>query len=128
MRARRLPAVSVASISERARFDHVRYANCWEDADVVCEALAAVPGDRVLSIAHSRETVEELMREKDDETRRAFYERRWDSWRWRAIFRAFFSRAVLGWIGRDPEFFRLVSGPVSARFLDRARHALTAPH
>jgi S-adenosylmethionine-diacylglycerol 3-amino-3-carboxypropyl transferase len=225
--------VSTAPLSERVRFDHVRYANCWEDADVLCEALAAGPGSRVLSIAsagdnvlalaadgadvvavdlsqaqiaclelrraafrrldhagvlsflgvtpagdraevyralredlppearavwdgrlhdvergvihagrlerffrlmrtrvlplvHSRATVEELLREKDDEARRAFYARRWDSWRWRAMFRIFFSRTVVGRVARDPEFFRFVSGPVSARILDRARQALTA--
>ena len=29
----------------------IRYAQCWEDADVLAEALAVRPGDRVLSIA-----------------------------------------------------------------------------
>lgn len=30
--------------------DFIRYANCWEDGDVLLEALDIVPGDRVLSI------------------------------------------------------------------------------
>ena len=38
-------------IADRADFRHVRYAQCWEDADVLAEGLATRPGDRVLSIA-----------------------------------------------------------------------------
>lgn len=40
------------SIARKARFDFVRYASVWEDADVLCEALAPVAaGGRLLSIA-----------------------------------------------------------------------------
>lgn len=35
----------------RARFDLVRYANCWEDAAILREALRPEPGRRFLSIA-----------------------------------------------------------------------------
>ena len=42
---------STAPIQERARFAGVRYANCWEDADVLISALAPVAGARCLSIA-----------------------------------------------------------------------------
>lgn len=38
-------------IEDRARFDLVRYANVWEDADVARSALAPAPGRRILSIA-----------------------------------------------------------------------------
>ncbi|MEO6193083.1 MAG: DUF3419 family protein [Thermoanaerobaculia bacterium] len=38
-------------IEERARFDLVRYANVWEDAEVLRSALAPAPGRRMLSIA-----------------------------------------------------------------------------
>src|SRR5690606_28372250 len=37
-------------ISSRARFDDVRYAQVWEDADVLVEGLRIRPGDHVLSI------------------------------------------------------------------------------
>ena len=39
------------SIEDRARFDFIRYANCWEDADVLCQALEPRAGKRLLSIA-----------------------------------------------------------------------------
>src|SRR5205807_6422671 len=35
----------------RANFSMVRYAQCWEDADVLLEALDVQPGDVCLSIA-----------------------------------------------------------------------------
>lgn len=38
-------------IEHRARFDLVRYANAWEDAEVLRSALAPGPGKRILSIA-----------------------------------------------------------------------------
>src|SRR3954462_7900498 len=38
-------------IEDRARFDLVRYANVWEDAEVLRSALAPGPGRRMLSIA-----------------------------------------------------------------------------
>jgi S-adenosylmethionine-diacylglycerol 3-amino-3-carboxypropyl transferase len=38
-------------IEDRARFDLVRYANVWEDAEVLRSALRPAPGKRMLSIA-----------------------------------------------------------------------------
>ncbi len=35
----------------KADFSHIRYAQCWEDADVLLEALDVQPGDTCLSIA-----------------------------------------------------------------------------
>ncbi|MHC4916703.1 MAG: BtaA family protein [Planctomycetota bacterium] len=219
-------------IESRARFTRIRYANCWEDADVLCAALEPRPGKRILSIAsggdnslalaaegaevvaadlspaqlacvelkiaavrrlehpdllgflgvspadnrdktyhvlmgelsedardfwdahpgeigrgivhagrferyfrvfrkwvlplvHRRRAVEDLLAEKDAGAREEFYETRWNTWRWRLLFRVFFSRFVMGRLGRDPEFFRYVSGSVAERIMERARYALT---
>jgi S-adenosylmethionine-diacylglycerol 3-amino-3-carboxypropyl transferase len=79
-----------------------------------------------LPLIHSRDTVLELLQAKDPEARAAFYRRRWDTWRWRLIFRIFFSRAVMGRLGRDPEFFAYVEGNVAARIRKRAEYGLTA--
>ncbi|MFP4597768.1 MAG: DUF3419 family protein [Persicimonas sp.] len=38
-------------VDERATFEVVRYANCWEDAELLLEALDVGPGDKVLSVA-----------------------------------------------------------------------------
>jgi S-adenosylmethionine-diacylglycerol 3-amino-3-carboxypropyl transferase len=219
-------------VEDRASFEFVRYANCWEDADILCEALRARPGARILSIAsagdnalallaegaevvaadlsavqlacvelrvaafrrleyapllaflgtrpaedrlatyarlepelspasrgywrargkdvasgvihagkferffklfrtrilslvHSRETCERLLEPRTRAERHAFYDRVWNNRRWRVLFRLFFSRFVVGRLGRDPEFFKYVEGSVSDRILERARRALT---
>lgn len=217
-------------IEERARFDIIRYANSWEDADVLVDALRPAPGKRMLAIAsagdnafallaggaevvaadlsaaqlalvelkraairqldddmvlgflgvsdmrnrlsvyhvlqlrkdvraywdarldaiesgvihhgrfenyfrlfrkyvlplvHSRRDVERLLEEKTRAQREAFYRHEWNTWRWRMMFRVFFSRFVMGRTGRDPEFFRYVEGSVAERIFRRAEYALT---
>jgi S-adenosylmethionine-diacylglycerol 3-amino-3-carboxypropyl transferase len=219
-------------IESRARFDYIRYANVWEDADVLCDALEPRPGRRILSIAsggdnsfalaeagadvvavdlnpaqlamvelkrvairtleyddllgfigvnpdtrrlktyaglsrsltssvrgfwdarphdvelgvihagkferyfaffrrrivplfHDRQTILRLLAPKDRRERIVFYETVWDNWRWRLMFRLFFSRRVMGLMGRDPEFFRYVEGDVADRIMQRARYAFT---
>lgn len=224
--------MSADRIESRARFDYVRYANVWEDADVLCQALQPAAGKRILSIAsggdnsfalaadgaqvvavdlspaqlamvelkraairaldhaallaflgirdsahrqetyrrlapalsddarafwdarpaeiragivhagkferyfatfrnrvvpviHSRRTVRDLLGDKDRQARTAFYHHVWDNWRWRLMFRLFFSRRVMGLMGRDPEFFRYVEGNVAERILERTEYAFT---
>ncbi|HET9887509.1 MAG TPA: DUF3419 family protein, partial [bacterium] len=219
-------------IEHRARFDAIRYANCWEDADVLCEALQPLAGRRILSIGsagdnalamaaegaevvatdlnpaqlaclelrraafrnldhqgvlrflgvnpddarlptfdriandlppevaafwnahrpaisngiihagrferyvqsyrrwilpliHSPRCVQRLIQRREESQRHRFYEDEWDNRRWRFFFRAFFSRLLMGSLGRDPEFFRYVDGCVADQLLARVRHGLT---
>lgn len=79
--------------------------------------------NRVLPLVHSRARIEALLRGGPE--RSAFYAGKWDTWRWRLMFRIFFSRFVMGRLGRDPTFFRYVQGTVAERILARTRHALT---
>jgi S-adenosylmethionine-diacylglycerol 3-amino-3-carboxypropyl transferase len=67
-----------------------------------------------------------LLAAKSEPEREEFYRRRWNTRSWRLMFRVFFSRRVMGRLGRDPEFFRYVEGSVADRILSRARYALTA--
>lgn len=80
---------------------------------------------RVLPLIHSRTRVARLLEAKPKEQRIAFYENEWNNWRWQALFRFFFSRRLMGALGRSPAFFQYVEGNVAARILDRARFALT---
>jgi len=79
----------------------------------------------VLLLVHGRRRVLELLEPRNKEERERFYAERWDCWRWRLLFHAFFGRFVMGRLGRDPEFFRQVQGSVASRILERARYALT---
>ncbi|MDX2085566.1 MAG: DUF3419 family protein [Candidatus Melainabacteria bacterium] len=56
--------------------------------------------------------------------REDFYQTHWNHWRWRGFFHLFFSRRVMGRLGRDPSFFRYVEGSVADRILTRTQHAL----
>lgn len=80
---------------------------------------------RVLPLVHRRATVDALLRGGTSEERERFYTQRWDTWRWRLLFKLFFSRFVMGRLGRDPAFFKYVEGSVADRILGRTRHALT---
>ena len=81
---------------------------------------------RVLPWIHSRARIDRLLAGGTFEERRAFYDFAWNSRRWRWMFRLFFSRFVMGRLGRDPAFFQYVEGSVSKRILQRAEHALVA--
>lgn len=79
---------------------------------------------RILPLIHSRRRVRRLLRPRPPGERRRFYDRCWDTPRWRLLFRIFFSRRVMGRFGRDPAFFAYVEGSVADRILARSRHAL----
>jgi S-adenosylmethionine-diacylglycerol 3-amino-3-carboxypropyl transferase len=79
----------------------------------------------VLPLTQSAGRVEQLLKDgRPRAERKQFYEERWNNWRWRGLFRVFFSQFVLGRLGRDPSFFEHVEGRVAERLLDRSRHAL----
>jgi len=59
---------------------------------------------RVVPLVHDRATVLELLREKDRRARIVFYETRWDSWRWRVMFRLLGSRGAVRQILRRVEY------------------------
>jgi S-adenosylmethionine-diacylglycerol 3-amino-3-carboxypropyl transferase len=80
----------------------------------------------VLPLIHSHACIEQLLSGGTLEERQAFYQHQWDTWRWRLMFRLFFSRTVLGHRGRDPHFFKYVEGSVADRLLERVRLGLTA--
>jgi len=79
----------------------------------------------VLPLVHGRARVDALMADKPRAERERFYHETWDTWQWRLLFRLFFSRPVMGRLGRRPECFTHVSGLVADPMLDRTRHALT---
>lgn len=81
--------------------------------------------ERVLPLIHPRSTVLSLLDARQPAERAAFYESTWNNLRWRLLFRIFFSRFIMGRLGRDPELFRYVEGSVAGRILGRARYALT---
>jgi S-adenosylmethionine-diacylglycerol 3-amino-3-carboxypropyl transferase len=79
---------------------------------------------RVLPLAHNKKRIDLLLQPRNRTQRESFYQSTWNNLRWRCIFQIFFSRFVMGRLGRDPAFFTYVQGSVADRILQRTRHAL----
>lgn len=75
---------------------------------------------KILPWIHSQKTVERLLEHKSRAEQTEFYNQKWNTWRWKLLFRIFFSKYVMGRFGRDPEFLKQVSGSVSSFIFDKA--------
>ncbi|GGJ41827.1 DUF3419 family protein [Deinococcus roseus] len=68
--------------------------------------------------------IRQLLTPKNHSGREVFYETRFMNWRFKALMRFFFSRTMMGRLGRDPEFFAFAEGSLSDNVMKRTRHAL----
>ena len=82
-------------------------------------------GQKILPLIHNKKTRRELLEKKTKEERIKFYKSRWNNIRWQLLFRIFFSRTVMGRLGRDKAFFRYVNVNVAEHILERTKYALT---
>jgi S-adenosylmethionine-diacylglycerol 3-amino-3-carboxypropyl transferase len=78
----------------------------------------------VLPFIHNRETIDELLRPREPHEREEFYTRHWNIWGWRMMLKVFFSRTVMGKLGRDPAFFDHVEGGPAEQVARLTRKAL----
>ncbi len=78
----------------------------------------------VLPLIHSRSRRAGLFVPRSEPERRDFYDEVWNNRRWRVLFRLFFSRLVMGRLGRDPAFFDYVEGGITMPLLRRVEHGL----
>lgn len=79
----------------------------------------------ILPLIHSKNKISELLEDRPIEKRIEFYDKTWNTVRWKALFNVFFSREVMGFLGRDPEFFKYVEVNVSSEILKRTKYAFT---
>ncbi|MDX2288376.1 MAG: DUF3419 family protein [Hyphomicrobiaceae bacterium] len=77
----------------------------------------------VLPLTHDRETLSAIFHSRPRAARAQFLDTRFNGWRWRLLMAMFFSRPVMGRLGRDPAFFDHVEGSVGAHVARRIRHA-----
>ena len=82
-------------------------------------------GLRVLPLVHSKKTIQSLLDKKSKEERYDFYDKVWNNRRWRLLFKIFFSRRVMGRLGRDEAFFRYVKVDVAESILSHTKYAIT---
>ena len=78
---------------------------------------------RLLPLVHSRRLIAEIFTPRTPADRAAFFDRRFNTWRWRLLVNVFFSRFVMGRMGRDKAFFDHVQGSPAAHVMRRLRHA-----
>jgi len=78
---------------------------------------------RLLPLVHSRKTIDAIFASRPKPERQAFLDTRFNTWRWRLLLNVFFSRFVMGRMGRDKAFFDHVDGSPAQHVARRIRHA-----
>lgn len=81
---------------------------------------------KVLPFIHSPEKVDQLFARKTSKEQTTFFQQEWNTWRWRLLFKVFFSKFMMGRLGRDPQFLKEVKVPVSSFILDQAANHLSS--
>lgn len=82
-------------------------------------------GKKVLPLIHNKKIRDELFVKKSKQEREEFYNKNWNNKRWNLLCKIFFSKTVMGKLGRDKAFFRYVTLNVPEHVLKRTKHALT---
>lgn len=75
---------------------------------------------KLLPLIHSKKTAAKLLSPKTKAEQEAFYKEKWNTWRWKLLFKIFFSKYVMGKYGRDAEFMKEVSVSVSQTIYNKA--------
>lgn len=78
---------------------------------------------RLLPFVHSQKTIDSIFEARLKPARETFLETRFNTWRWRLLLNVFFSRFVMGRMGRDQAFFDHVEGSPAQHVARRIRHA-----
>lgn len=79
---------------------------------------------KILPWIHTKKTVTELFSTKSKKEQEIFYNERWNTLRWKLLFKIFFSRFIMGKFGRHPEFLKEVNIPVSEYIYNKAQKHL----
>lgn len=84
------------------------------------EKYFAIFSKYVLPFIHRKGTTSALLAQKSAVDQVNFYDKKWNTWRWRMLFKIFFSKWVMGRLGRDPAFLAQVKVPVSKYIFNNA--------
>lgn len=89
------------------------------------EKYLALFRKRMLPWVHRRSTIDDFLGCETLAAQQELFNSRWNTLRWRTLFRLFFSRWVMERAGRSSAQFAHVQGSVSSVFLDRTTHVMT---
>jgi len=86
--------------------------------------------EKILPFVHSKKQIEKLLEKKSRQERIEYYDKYWNNFRWKLMFKLFFSKYIVGKLGRDKEFFRYAEKNISEEMKERSRYALCelSPH
>ncbi|ERL26117.1 MULTISPECIES: DUF3419 family protein [unclassified Leptotrichia] len=80
--------------------------------------------EKILPFVHSKKRIEKLLEKKSRQERIEYYDNHWNNFRWKLMFKLFFSKYIVGKLGRDKEFFRYAEKNISEEMKERSRYAL----
>ena len=80
--------------------------------------------EKILPFVHSKKRIEKLLEKKSMQERMEYYDNHWNNFRWKLMFKLFFSKYIVGKLGRDKEFFRYAEKNISEEMKERSRYAL----
>ena len=80
--------------------------------------------EKILPFVHSKKRIEKLLEKKSRQERIEYYDKYWNNFRWKLMFKLFFSKYIVGKLGRDKEFFRYAEKNISEEMKERSRYAL----
>ena len=80
--------------------------------------------EKILPFVHSKKRIEKLLEKKSRQERMEYYDNHWNNFRWKLMFKLFFSKYIVGKLGRDKEFFRYAEKNISEEMKERSRYAL----
>lgn len=81
--------------------------------------------NKIMPLVHNQKDLTELFLPKSIQAQRLFYDKTWNNWRFKALFKVFFNKFVMGSLGRDKEFFKYVdTSMISKNIKERADKAL----
>ena len=80
--------------------------------------------EKILPFVHNKKRIGKLLEKKSRQERTEYYNSHWNNFRWKLMFKLFFSRYVVGKLGRDKEFFRYAEKNISEEMKERSRYAL----
>ncbi|MBC9245258.1 DUF3419 family protein [Paracoccus sp. 11-3] len=79
-----------------------------------------------LPLVHSQGTIDDIFVSRPEPQRQEFLNNRFNTWRWRLLLNVFFSRFVMGRMGRDKAFFDHVDGSPAQHVARRINQAAVA--
>jgi S-adenosylmethionine-diacylglycerol 3-amino-3-carboxypropyl transferase len=81
---------------------------------------------RVIPLTHSSKKVNALLAPKSDGEQAHFYNTKWNNWRWRMVFKVFFSKMMMAKFGRDKTLFNQVDINVQSFVFSKVEKELMA--